>query len=41
VSLGVENILKMLRVDMVRRLTYMDHANTKPWAFRVRMNVTF
>lgn len=41
VSVGVENILKMLRVDMVRRLTYMDHANTKPWAFRVRMNVTF
>ena len=41
VSLGVENILKMLRVDMVRRLTYLDHPNTKPWAFRVRMNVTF
>jgi len=41
VSVGVENIFKFLRVDMVRRLAYMDHANTKPWAFRVRMNVTF
>lgn len=41
VSLGVENILKMLRVDMVRRLTYLDHANTKPWALRLRINVTF
>ncbi|MBK9147782.1 MAG: carboxypeptidase-like regulatory domain-containing protein [Flavobacteriales bacterium] len=41
VSVGVENVFKMLRFDMVRRLTYMDHANTKPWAFRVRMNVTF
>ncbi|MFN3875663.1 MAG: DUF5686 family protein, partial [Flavobacteriales bacterium] len=41
VSVGVENILKMLRVDMVRRLAYMDHAATKPWAFRLRLNVTF
>lgn len=41
VSVGVENVFKMLRFDMVRRLTYMDHENTKPWAFRVRMNVTF
>ena len=41
VSLGVENILKMLRVDMVRRLTYRDHPNTKDWAFRLKLNITF
>ncbi len=41
VSLGVENILKVLRVDMVRRLTYLDNANVKLWAFRLKMNITF
>jgi hypothetical protein len=41
VSLGVENILKVLRVDMVRRLTYLDHPNTKPWALRLKLNITF
>ena len=41
VSLGVENILKMLRVDMIRRLTYRDHPNAKDWAFRLKLNITF
>jgi hypothetical protein len=41
VSLGVENILKVLRVDAVRRLTYMDHPNTRAWALRLKLNITF
>jgi hypothetical protein len=40
-SLGVENILKILRVDAVRRLTYLDHPNTKAWALRLKLNITF
>jgi hypothetical protein len=41
VSIGAENILRILRVDLVRRLTYLDHANAKPWAFRLKMNISF
>lgn len=41
VSFGVENIMKVLRVDMVRRLTYLDHPNTKAWALRLKLNITF
>ncbi len=41
VSLGVENILKVLRVDAIRRLTYLDHPNTRAWALRLKLNITF
>ena len=41
VSLGVENILKVLRVDAVRRLAYLDHPNTRAWALRLKLNITF
>jgi hypothetical protein len=40
-SLGVENILKVLRVDAVRRLAYLDHPNTRAWALRLKLNITF
>lgn len=40
-SVGVSNILKVLRVDAVRRLTYLDHPNTRPWAFRLKLNIAF
>ncbi|HRH69813.1 MAG TPA: DUF5686 family protein [Flavobacteriales bacterium] len=40
-SLGIENILKVLRIDAVRRLTYHDHANTRDWALRFKLNITF
>jgi len=41
VSLGVENILKVLRVDLVRRLTYLDNPNVSDWALRLKLNITF
>ena len=41
VSAGIENIFKFIRVDAVRRIAYLDHPNTKLWAFRFMMNVTF
>lgn len=40
-SIGVENILKVLRVDFVRRLTYLENPNVSDWALRLKMNITF
>ncbi len=40
-SIGVSNILKVLRVDAIRRLTYLDLPNTKDWAFRLKLNISF
>ncbi|MCC6840001.1 MAG: carboxypeptidase-like regulatory domain-containing protein [Flavobacteriales bacterium] len=41
VSAGVENILKILRVDGVWRLSYNDHPRTNPFALRLKLAVTF
>lgn len=40
-SLGVENIFKVMRVDAVRRLTYLDLPNARPWSLRLKLNITF
>lgn len=40
-SFGVENILKVLRVDAIRRLSYLDHPKARPWAVRLTLNITF
>jgi hypothetical protein len=40
-SFGIENILKVMRVDAVRRLTYLDNANARPWSLRLKLNITF
>ncbi len=41
VSAGVENILKILRVDGVWRLRYNDHAGTNLFALRLKLAVNF
>jgi hypothetical protein len=41
VSLGLENIFKVLRVDYYRRLTYLDHPNIKKSGFRVAFRFSF
>ena len=41
VSLGVENIFKVLRVDYVQRLTYLENPNVSNWALRLKLNITF
>jgi len=41
VSAGVENILKVLRFDVIWRLRYNDHANTAPFALRAKLFVNF
>jgi len=40
-SFGVENVLRVLRVDLVRRLTYRDNPAAKDWALRLKLNITF
>ncbi len=40
-SVGVANIFKILRVDAVRRLTYLDHPNAPTWGVRARIKFDF
>ena len=40
-SAGIENILKVLRVDMVWRLRYNDHPRTSPFALRAKLFLNF
>lgn len=41
VGAGVENILKILRVDYVWRLTYRDHLGIDRSGLRIRLHVRF
>ncbi|MDB5110907.1 MAG: hypothetical protein JWR67_2021 [Mucilaginibacter sp.] len=38
---GIENIFKVLRVDVVRRLSYLDHPDAPRWGVRARVVVQF
>lgn len=40
-SVGVENIFKFVRVDMVRRLTYLDHPDIAKFGVRVKIKFDF
>ncbi len=40
-SAGVENILKVLRFDVIWRLRYNDHPRTAPWALRAKLYINF
>jgi len=40
-SAGIENIFKVLRLDVVRRLTYLDHPDAPRWGVRARVLVQF
>jgi len=41
VSVGVENILNLFRVDLVKRLSYLDHPNVAEIGIRARVNFDF
>lgn len=38
-SVGLSNILKFLRVDLVRRFNYLDHPNVPKWGIRAKFKV--
>ena len=40
-SVGVGNIFKLLRVDLVRRFSYLDHPETSQWGIRARVKFDF
>jgi hypothetical protein len=40
-SVGIENIFKFVRVDLVRRFTYLDHPDVSPWGVRARVKFDF
>ena len=39
--LGVHNIFKLIEVDYVRRLTYLNNPNTNKWGIRLKVRMTF
>jgi hypothetical protein len=40
-SAGIENIFKVLRLDLVRRLSYLDHPDAPKWGVRVFVKLQF
>jgi len=40
-SAGIENIFKVLRLDVVKRLNYLDHPDASQWGIRARVLVQF
>ncbi|MBT8195375.1 MAG: carboxypeptidase-like regulatory domain-containing protein [Bacteroidia bacterium] len=40
-NLGVENIFKLIRIDFVWRLSYLDKDNVSPFGVRASFNITF
>jgi hypothetical protein len=40
-SIGVANIFKLLRIDLVKRFTYLDHPNVSEWGIRARFRLDF
>ena len=40
-SVGIENIFKVLRVDYVRRLTYNDLPGVSKWGIRIEFHIQF
>jgi len=40
-SVGIENIFKIVRLDLVRRFTYLDHPDVSPWGLRVSFQLIF
>ncbi|MFT3679319.1 MAG: DUF5686 family protein [Ferruginibacter sp.] len=41
VSVGIGNILKLFRVDFVKRLTYLENPNIQTWGIRTRARFDF
>ncbi|MDF2434420.1 MAG: hypothetical protein JWP44_4051 [Mucilaginibacter sp.] len=40
-SVGIENIFKFVRVDLVRRFTYLDHPDVAKWGIRTLVQFNF
>ncbi len=40
-SVGIANIFKLLRVDLVKRFTYLDNPHVAEWGIRARFKLDF
>lgn len=40
-SIGVANIFKLLRIDVVKRFSYLDHPHVSSWGIRGRVKFSF
>jgi hypothetical protein len=40
-SVGIANLFKLLRIDLVRRFTYLEHPNVPRWGLRGRFRLDF
>ena len=40
-SIGIANIFKLLRVDLVKRFNYLDNPNVAEWGIRARVKLDF
>ncbi|MBQ9253741.1 MAG: carboxypeptidase-like regulatory domain-containing protein [Bacteroidales bacterium] len=40
-NVGIDNLFKVLRVDYVRRFTYLEHHGIAKWGIRFRLRFTF
>jgi hypothetical protein len=40
-SIGIANIFKLIRVDLVKRLSYLEHPNVSEWGVRARFKFDF
>jgi hypothetical protein len=40
-SVGLSNIFKILRVDLVRRFKYLDNPGVSPWGVRAKIGIDF
>ena len=40
-SIGIANIFKILRVDLVKRFNYLDHPTVSEWGIRARFRLDF
>ncbi len=40
-GIGIANIFRFLRVDYIRRLSYLDHPNVSSWGIRTRIKLDY
>ena len=40
-NVGVENVFKVLRIDLIKRFSYLDHPLAPEWGLRVRLKFNF
>ena len=40
-SVGIGNLFKIFRIDLVKRFNYLDHSHVSEWGLRMRFRLDF